>query len=206
MLLASLLLWVPSSIYAGQYVITELKDSYDDLGRALEVLEDQDHSLSLEDIQSGRFNERFFYQSNPEQQLNPYSTYWGKITLNNQVQKDAEWILYPGYKEYVDVFIEQPDGSFIEKKAGFFEDLENKEIKKGREAKVSLFLKYQERKTIYIRIRNVSGFQPNFKIALTTPSKFHKKIESRNYTQGLFQGLMGILILYNFLIFVLNRD
>ena len=201
-----LLLGISWPIQAGQYVIKDIQSEYNDLGRQLEILEDVNHQITFDDIKNGRFNDLFFYQSDPNQKLNPFSTYWGRITLNNQANKDAEWILYPGYKEYINVYIQQEDGTFELKKAGFFEDVEDKEIHQGREAKVTLFLRYQERKTIYIQIRNISGFQPNFKIRLTSKEKFYQKIEKRNYSQGIFHGLMGILILYNFLIFLLNRD
>lgn len=201
-----LILLCTPNVFAGQYIITEIQDEYNDLYRALEILEDPDHIITFEDIKEGRFNDKFFYHSDPTQKLKPFSTYWGKITLNNQAHKDAEWILYPGYKEYIDVYIEQEDGTYELKRAGFFEDLINKDLKKGRDGKVSLFLKYKESKNIYVRVQNISGFRPNFRIRLTTPLQFHEKIEQRNYIQGIFQGLMGILFLYNFLIFILNRD
>lgn len=195
-----------SPVIAGQYVIEEIKDEYTDLGRVLEILEDSQHLVTFEDIKAGRLHERFYYQRDPDRKLNPHSTYWGRITINNQAHQDAEWILYPGYKEFIDVYIEQKDGSFELKKTGFFEEQANKDLKKGRNSKVSLFLKYGESKQIYIKIRNISGYPPNFKVRLRSPHLLHQELESRNYRQGLFQGLLLILFLYNFLIFILNRD
>ncbi len=200
-------LFVYSSVSAdaGIFRIQHYEDEFLDLNLYLEVLADSSRELSLDDIRLGIYGKEFQDFSEIHEKLNPNVTYWGKITLQNQMSRYSEWLLFTGLNNYVEVFEEGLVGYNL-KKAGHYYNLSEKNVPTGRNSKVRIGMKPGESKTIYIKIHNTDGYRPTFDVYLQNPEQWRKSIEWRNLSQGAFQGVLAIFFLYNLLLFLLNKD
>ncbi|MFT5914569.1 MAG: serine phosphatase RsbU (regulator of sigma subunit) [Bacteroidia bacterium] len=201
--LVCLLLFASLQVMAGIFRINEYQEKFLDLNQQLEVLSDSKGDLILDDIRIKKAG--FVPFSQVQGKLKSGTTYWGKITIQSQMGRYGEWLLFLGHNSYVDVYVEDAVG-FKLKKAGHHYDLYEKEIPTGRGCKVRLEMHAGETKTIYIKYKNDDGYKPKIGLYLQNPEQWRKTIEWRNLTQGAFHGVLLIFFLYNMLLFFLNRD
>ncbi len=143
-----------------------------------------------------------------QQPLNPASVYWGKLILRNASNRTSDYIfiIAPDGTNYVEVYAREVDGNFVLKKTGEYQRFEQKEIPQGRQCKVKLRIRPGEEKVIYIRLQNPDNRLPAFDLRLEKPDLFWAEIEARNFTQGVFLGVILIMFMYNLMLFGVTKD
>ena len=139
----------------------------------------------------------------------PNCVYWVKITINNTLPHEHEWVLNVGKDlNLVDVFDPLPAlNQYSHKRNGIFVSPTDRNIDEMvSEAKVRINFLPKSKKTVFIRYQNINNRPIKVDLKLIKKDKFEEDVKYRNLSQGVFQGLIWIMVFYNFLIFVLNRE
>ncbi len=172
----------------------------------LTIYEDKSGSLSIDNIKS-KNNE--FTAYNKSQKLNKESFYWGRINIKKISKISIPKIITIGKKRHSDIssmYLFNENILLKESKSGHFVKSNEKEVKQELGSKFFINLKANNNYTLYFRIKNISGFRPNFYITIQNQSIFYTKLSQRNITYGLILGILSIMFLYNILIFFFNRQ
>ncbi|AFM03982.1 7TM-containing protein possibly involved in signal transduction [Bernardetia litoralis DSM 6794] len=140
---------------------------------------------------------------------NPSCIYWVKITINNTLPHEHEWVLNLGKDlNLVDVFDPLPAlNQYSHKRNGIFISPAERnidEIVSQTKVRVNFFPK--SKKTLFIRYQNINNRPIKADLKLIKKDKFEQDVKYRNLSQGIFQGLIWIMVFYNFLIFILNKE
>ncbi len=140
---------------------------------------------------------------------NPNCVYWVKITINNTLPHEHEWVLNLGKDlNLVDVFDPMPAlNQYAHKRNGIFVSPAERNIDEMvSQTKVRVNFLPKSKKTLFIRYQNINNRSIKVDLKLIKKDKFEKDVKHRNLSQGIFQGLIWIMVFYNFLIFILNKE
>jgi|GEM_PF-2067327 len=130
---------------------------------------------------------------------------WLKIAVHNRLSIPGKWLLHTGKASFVDVYISQPGNRFEYKKSGYYRRNSERDEIRGKENSVHVWLMPGENK-VYIRYQNQLriGLAPN--VRLQSVESWNEYIIERNLYEGIAQGVLLVLFLYNFLLyFTLKR-
>ncbi len=196
------------------FSLSSLKEEFNELNDYLEVIEDSTNSLTIEQIASQEFTSRFvpyrqLVQSDNKQlkSLNPESAYWGKISIKNSVQIDKEWILFLGVANFAEAYFPVKNGGWFMQESGRLVPASEKVINLGRDCVIPLTIsQLDEPITIYIRLKSIDHRAPFFQVHLQTRRKWDADFLERNLFQGIFQGILWILIFYHLATYLMVRD
>ncbi|MDQ3234922.1 MAG: ATP-binding protein [Pseudobdellovibrionaceae bacterium] len=175
------------------------------LGIHTSYLEDPDGRLTLEDVRSKELAPR--WRQSKESVPNfgyTSSTFWFRVELFNDIITDKEWLLEIGYShlDRIDVY---RDGS----QGGDPVMLGDKLPIKSREIKYRNLVDHlpmtsQESRYLYVRIKTSSSMQ--FPATIWSQREFSEAKFDENYAQGLYIGIVLVMIFYNMFLFVSVRD
>ncbi len=138
--------------------------------------------------------------------LSPRFAHWAKIRLINHLSSQIDWVFMTGWNDFVEVYVVKPDGSYQIKRSGELLPASQKDLAVGKKSKVSLKLLPEQEYTLYIRVERKNQEHPVLDLKLVQPAIWRQEIEERNLVQGLFQGILWIMLLYNFFIYLISRD
>jgi signal transduction histidine kinase len=139
------------------------------------------------------------------------SVWWGKITLQSRLPQDGEWVLHLANRSlnYAQVYQEDREapGNFFVSESGLYTPW-NQQLTRAEAhyAKVRIFLRPQQRLTLYIKLHNVDKRKPMFQLHLQSMVNWQQNMQERNLQQGIFQGVVWMSVIYNLFIFILLRD
>ncbi|MFK7932182.1 MAG: ATP-binding protein [Saprospiraceae bacterium] len=140
------------------------------------------------------------------------NTHWLQFNLANPDTVAHEFILFVGYEQQVEIFVDNTRyyvGTLVadeEKigniKPGFFLRDE------GYSGQIKLSLSAQEQKEIYIKTQRIlnNPLQLNIKLFHTDFWQETMQASSRHFSQGIFQGIIWGFILFHLLYFLMVRD
>jgi len=193
--------FVIPTVYAVQFERTEIPLS---LGKHFQFLEDKQGLLSIEDITSSKISDGFI--DNHTNILNrgfSESVFWIRFRVTNKLSADDRLLLEIGFPQlqHITLFIPQPDGTFLEKKAGYTIPFESRDIKYHN---FIFELPPFEENTYYLRFK--FKFAAQVFINLWTHSAFSEYLAKERLLIGLLYGVMVAMILYNFSIFIFTKD
>ncbi|UZR94780.1 7TM diverse intracellular signaling domain-containing protein [Chondrinema litorale] len=190
------------------FVIENEEDNYNHLETYLYCLVDSTNSIVVEDILNSQYNFVPHNQLFETQKANPDYALWGYIRLVNPKRHKIKTILNTSSigTNYVDVYYRDIDGNLIHKKTGEYVPYDEKDIKNSRSNKVNLEISAGTYIDVYFRIKNKDNRTPRFQISLESNNSFHRSIESRNIFQGVFLGVISIMVLYNFFLYFFSKD
>jgi serine phosphatase RsbU (regulator of sigma subunit) len=196
------------SILAQEAKTFELNDACQTmfLNDYLLILEDSQKTLRFKDI----ILRNDFTKYNLNSKLEKKSVYWAKFKIKNNDSLRNTVLLQIGDKRHSDIaglFLLDEKGNILSKqKSGHFIPKSQKNVKEELGSKFFLNLEPAKTYTVYLRIRNISGFSPAFNVRIIPQTLFHENLLSRNLIQGILQGILWVMFLYNLLIFVYSRD
>ena len=150
-----------------------------------------------------------FFNYSDTVKWNPNCVYWAKITINNTLPHEHEWVLHLGKDlNLVDVFDPMPAlNEYAHKKNGIFISPKKRNIDEMvSQTKVRISFMPKSQKTLFIRYENINNRPMKADLKLIKKDKFEQDVKYRNLTQGVFQGFIWIMVFYNFLIFILNKE
>ena len=174
------------------------------------VYEDPSNKLGFQEVVKTKTQQKFKpFPGN--QKLNAGSTYWGRVVIKNRLSWDTDWFLNIGGASFIECYIPDIKGQYTLKKSGIFRP--GKEIAKVAFKRVgvpiSLFSNSQA--VIFFRLSSIDQSPPNFKVTLVIPmtaqTQYYQSNTLQNLIKGVFQGMLWIMLLYHFFIFLatLNR-
>ncbi len=205
-LLLSLVLCLLFSLGAfGQHVIKSADILYADSLYALtetsQMYVDPQGNLSLEEVRKlpfQPFNARLVKSANTQQAV------WLKLRIHILLNVGYQWMLHTGKASLIDVYSRQADGAFTHTKTGFYRKNSEKEEIRGKENSIPLLLLPQENE-LYIRYQNQLHIGIAPRVLLQPVDQWQNFIIERNLYEGIAQGVLAVLFLYNILLFIILR-
>ncbi len=197
------LLWAQHQNYL---VIDQQLSPEADLSNYLEVLPDSGQFTTIEIVRKSED----FRPYHSGEKLSKTGTHWGRLNVKNQFSEKQKIIIQIGGKrssDFAEMFLFNRSGFLVKHaKSGHFEKGSEKEIPTEPGSKFYLELEPDGVYTAYFKIKNISGFKPNFVITVYDKDTFASRLILRNLVQGMLQGALWIMFLYNLFIFVYSRD
>ena len=191
-------------------VIDDKQNEFTGLTEYLTIVEDPTHAFTIEEVSSPEFQDNFQPYAQFSEKLNHKHTYWGKIVFNSNLSRDSDWILlFEDYWpiNYVEAYITRDGKSFTLKKAGKLTPTSELDVKEGRYNKISIFIpKGNDLTTVYLKIRNVDYRPIDFDLTLQHQVYWLKQLEINDILQAIFHGILWVMIIYNFFMFISVGD
>ncbi|OUS06660.1 hypothetical protein A9Q81_01895 [Gammaproteobacteria bacterium 42_54_T18] len=185
-------------------------DSYS-VNNAMEVLEDIPGELSIDQVSSGDYEDRFIPSSGAilNAGITGYS-YWIRFTLSSHpsiadITNKRLWYLEVGRSQLniAALYTPQEDGSYKVQTADIRKPFSERDVVHVNSVFPVKTLLYEE-KTYYLNIRNDNAlFVP---LTLWNPIAFAEKVAYEEFVYGLFFGGMLIMAFYNVFVFLSVRD
>lgn len=191
-------------VYSGTNVVLEKEKGKYELGLFLEILEDEDGTVTIEDILSDKTKNKFI--KSPENIPNfgyTDSEYWVRFTVNNEANIRQNWLLELRYPlmDYIDLYVIQDD-KYIKKTAGFNYPFSHREFYHR-----NFLFKLQftdELTTVYMHFKNTDRME--FPLYLWSIESFQKNDHNMQFFMGIFYGLVIVMFIYHLLLFLSIRD
>lgn len=180
-----------------------------DLNNYLYIYEDSSNQLNFKEALAPQTQSQYKLM-NPKQVLNPASTYWGRVVIQNSLNWDTNWFLNIGGASFIECYTPDIQQKYLLKKSGGLRP-GNEMLKipfKRVGVQISVFSSRQI--VIYVKLKSIDHTPPFFNMALAIPmtaqTQYYKKNTTHNLLQGLFQGILWIMLLYHLFIFIPTRD
>ena len=190
----------------GPLVLTDEQGRYP-LGYHLELLEDRQGELTIEQVSSPKYADRFA----PSQVETPNfgytgSVYWVRFEVSNQARAETHWLLELGFANmhYVDLYVPRPDGvGFAVRQTGSLRPFTSRDLP-DRHIIFSLSLPPQAEETIYLRFQ--SGASMTLPLTLWSWEAFTNVALPEHLGWGLFYGALIIILGYNLFLLLSLRE
>ncbi len=189
--------------------IVEVNDSIDErnfMPYDLAYLIDSTNALSFSDISAPAFNRSFRQHSsyqNKDFKIN--ASYWIRLPVRHRANSGKVWLLefYDQTIDYLDAFVPQEDGSY--KKVMMGDELPfHRRALMHKNFEVTLDMKSDTVMVYYFRVRS-HGFA-DLRIAFRSINRFVYYALNEYFLFGTFYGMILIISLYNFLVFLAIRE
>jgi len=193
-----------SSIYAQNnapvIVLSETNQSVEILGR-MGHLSDRKNELTIKDITSIPFDSLHAKRA-PSFGFNK-ATHWFKIKLQNQ-SSNKDWLVEIGYPplDSIELFYQDSSG-WHHKMDGDHFRISDREVK-HRYVAFALQLPVTDTMTLYLKIRSKSSIQ--VPITIWSKEEFGNGQYRIQFVNGIFYGMMLIMIFYNLFLYFSIRD
>ncbi|MCB1189301.1 MAG: SpoIIE family protein phosphatase [Leptospiraceae bacterium] len=193
-------------IHSSPTIVLEKNVQKYPLGLHLETLEDKTGKLDFEQVRTPEFSNKFMASKKETPNFGiTNSVYWVKFSIENHFTNPKEYLLEIAYPplDYIDIYILNPDGTFVTKKSGdqipfFKRDLNYHNFL------FQIPIEPGKNQTIYLRFQTESSMQLPIVIWRTDALVEHSA--EKNYFQGLYYGIMVAMFLYNIFLFFSIKD
>lgn len=189
-----------------------IKGRYELRNTFLKFFEDRNEQFDFEAVSSPRFASRFapyIQLPKPEgDQTHPFRshlTYWVKIDLQSNLKKESNWILFLGYISEAEVYVQPDMGHELPLRAGFLVPHAQHNPKEGQEVKTMITLAPQSRVSVYVKFKNTINYPPEPSFFLESQESWQEVRDQTNMVQGIFHGLLWMILVYNFFLFLSLR-
>ncbi|NOS93584.1 MAG: sensor histidine kinase [Cyclobacteriaceae bacterium] len=181
-------------------VLSEADQSVEILGR-MEHLSDPKNELTLEVVKTKPFNS--LHEKRAPSFGFDKATHWFKIKLHNQ-SSIQDWLVEIAYPplDSIDLFYQDASG-WHHKSGGDHYTMASREIK-HRHVTFPLALSKEETVTLYLKIRSTSSMQ--VPISVWSREEFGNGQYRIQFMNGIFYGMMLIMIFYNLFLYFSIRD
>ena len=177
----------------------EIKKGY------IEVYKDSTNSLTLEEI-STNYLDKFIASPNYKDGFKKNSDYWLKFQIKNISDKSGEWVLVFRDIPFLDIFIIDKSGRIKKIRAGTLVPASEKQMNSGILETVVFILQSNETKNIYVKFQYLYNTRAINAISISDTKSYIKQTTTDNLLQGIFQGLLWLMLLYNLFLFISTRE
>ena len=190
------------------FVIDEDKEQFDDLINYFYLLKQPPSGLDFEGLVPKDIGNQFLPYQDFEQPLDRDQYYWGNFEIRNDLEHDVTYALYLGNMDFIEFYYTIGDDPYKQIDAGFLRPMSQRTDPDEHSQIVRFSIPQGETISCYIKTINKKFGSLEFKLELYTPRKIHQIInkEQRNLLQGIFQGILWIMIIYNLFFGILNKD
>jgi len=194
--------FAPLPLFSAPIILT---DSIVEIpvGLDAEFLEDASGQLTIRDVASSQTH----WQVSKSRIMNfgvSRSVFWVRLSLRNE-SRNPDWVLeflYP-LLDYVFVYTMTPDGKFVERRSGRMFPFSSREFK-HKNLVFSMNAESGMDQVVYVRIRSEGSL--NCAMSFWRLEALNYKLENEKFYLGLYFGIMLIMALYNFSLFLTIRD
>lgn len=187
-------------------VLTDDQDEYP-LDLHIALLEDPAGQLTIEDVSSPEFNQRFTTNETADLNLGLVdTTYWVRFPVRNETEYANEWWLQIAAFELQDVsiYFPLPDGTpgYEMKQGGNAISVEDKDTNHYYPVfQISIPLEAEQ--MIYLR---VESRRINLPLTLWSTTGFNHQTQKDFMILGIYWGILFIMTGYNFFLFLVLRE
>lgn len=193
-------------VASGPVVLTDEQGEYP-LGLHMEILEDPTQQLTIEDVASPAYNDKFFASQSQVPIFGfTESVYWARINLRNETRDIDDWLVDVLFSnmQYVDLYTPRPNGEgFAVKQSGSLRPPSTRDLDYPRVI-FAYTLPPQEQNTIYMRFQ--SGTSMTLHLKLWRQTLFFNNALQEQIAFGIFFGILIGLLFYNLFILISLRD
>lgn len=187
------------------FTLTSEKNQFSNrLNKHLFIYEDSTHALDVESVR----NRTNWVPYHEQESFNTASTYWGKLSIANTLNRDTYWalIIHPYLRiSEIEVHIFTNNEHRV-KKSGKLVPLSELDLRRERFNRVNLFLPENEAAEVYIKVTNRNHRPIDFQLQLIQRIEWAKKIQTDNIIQAIFHGILWIMIFYNLFMYLTVKD
>ena len=206
---ALLVFFLPLSTCLKAQAIVEVDDAIDEsnfMPYDLTYFIDTTNTLVFKDVFSPAFADRFKQHSsyqNKDFQIN--TSYWIRLPIRHTLNTEKVWLLefYDQTIDYIDAFVPQADGSYREVNMGDQLPFRQR-ILSHKNFEILLDMKSDTLMVYYFRVQS-HGFA-DVRIAFRSVNRFVYYALNEYFLFGTFYGMVVIICLYNFLLFLAIRE
>ncbi|MCZ6693398.1 MAG: sensor histidine kinase, partial [Bacteroidetes bacterium] len=190
------------------FVIDEDKEQFDDLINYFYLLKEPPSTLKIGELVKKDKEHLFIPYEDFEQPLDRNQYYWGNFNIRNDLDHDVTYALYMGSMDFIEFYYALGDSSYQQINAGFLRPMSQRTDPDEHPQIVRFTIPRGETITCYVKAINQNFGSLEFIMELFTPRKIRQVInkEQRNLLQGVFQGILWIMIIYNLFFGILNKD
>ena len=177
------------------------------IGLHLEILEDSEKKYTIEDILTHNISEEFVRSTD----LSPNygftsSAYWIKFNVLSRADDSHQWLLELDFPlmDKISLFLpdEESDG-YIEKKYGYSLPFSERDVM-HRNFVFKLPVSSGIPETFYLRFENADRME--FPLTIWSATAFQEKDHVEEFILGMYYGILLVMALFNFLLFISIRD
>jgi PAS domain S-box-containing protein len=191
---------------AGMVVLNDRQDMYP-LGRYLEILRDPSGELTIQDVTSTAYKDKFILSQVDTPNFGYQSAaYWVRFRVQNQAASIREWVLELAFSnmQYLDLFLPSPDGAgYLEKESGVLRPNESRDFPFHNLA-FNLVVPLGSEQTVYIRAQNKASM--TLPLILWSSNAFTEHMLKDQLFFGAFYGILLLMLLYNSILNFLIED
>ncbi|MFK7922949.1 MAG: response regulator [Bacteroidia bacterium] len=180
--------------------------SVEKLHKHLWVFANVGKEKSFADIRG--LEEHFLSYEEAKTEFDPARTHWAVLKLHNDGDDPINWVLVERNESRLELMISSGDQVLYRGKSGQLVKQSEEQLLEGRswEARIHIQLEPGQSKQIYFKSYHDFQMTAPFDFKLIAFDHYGAQINRRNLTQSLLQGALGILLLYHFLLFLVNHQ
>lgn len=175
------------------------------------MLEDETNQLTIDQVRSKRYIERFYSTDMPVLNIGlSDSTFWIKVSLsypnvapNIEMLKDWYLEVASTQLDVAELYLPDLDGQYIVQSSDVRTRHKNRSIRHINSV-FPITLHLGEEITLFLKLEKSTSMR--LPLTLWTPKGFIEKIAIEEFTYGLFYGSMLILLVYNAFLYFSVRD
>ena len=205
-LIHTLLLFTPISAATPVINVDDQQQEYS-LDDALTIYEDVDGLLTIDDISSLDFQNKFsLVEQGKHNKGYTSSVYWVRISLQNNSKQVVNLKLIHKHvvTNFIDLYIpNEQKNRYVKHSSGYLVPIKNKAVI-HRKAIFNLTLKNEQGYTVFIRLKTDSVM--NLSMGLKTDSALAEEDISEAYQLGAYYGLLLLLLLMNLSLYLFIKN
>lgn len=187
-------------------ILNDEQDVYP-LGLYLEILEDPSCKLTIDEIVSSEFENKFVPNHVEVPNFgHTNSAYWVRFRIINETRQSENWRLKLGFAnmQYIDLYLQRPDNKgYTHKKTGTYLPFNTRDIPYPSFV-FKMPLENGAGQTIYMRF--LSGASMTLPLTLLSAEAFTQKSQKEQLIAGLFYGILFLIFGYSLVVFLLLRE
>jgi PAS domain S-box-containing protein len=211
-LLSMLVFWVPAlaqsedSNLPPPLVLNDDQGEYK-LGHSMQLLEDPGGTLTIQEVSSLPYSQRFETSAVETPNLGfSSSAYWVRFRLKNESRLTDRWLLELEFSnmQYVDLYLPTPDGKgFIARQTGVLRPFNTRDIE-NHHIVFNLPLPQNDEQTIYMRFQ--SGASMTLPLTVWSSKAFIQTNSTDLLLLGIFYGVFLIMLVFNLFLLLSLRE
>lgn len=190
-----------SAFAAAPIALTDEQESYS-IGNSIEILKDAESSFTLEDaLRSAEFQASG--QDVPNLQISN-STFWIKFSVQNSSSQEKFLLslAYPIIDE-VQLFIPIENAEYVVEQSGEIVPIAQRKYQ-HQNFIFDLTIPHGESRTYFMRVK--SGEQIMLPLTIGTPKAVFQAKTSTDFYNGIYFGMVLVMLLYNLFVYLSVRD
>ncbi len=204
----NILLFIFFAIAVKSQTVFELKSITETIAidsSYFKILIDSTNRLTFNDLKNPSLQEKFIPFKNILK-LKKTNSYWLRLEIKNTTERDRDWLIHLGYPALAEVFVVDTNGTVQANKNGTMELGKNKPPYESFDQSFTVYLHSNEQKTVFIHIKHNNLMSSLLNLKISELSTYRKQEQKRYWFQGNFFGLLLMMFLYNFFLFLSTRD